>query len=74
MTSLNVVISWKFSIPVGCDCNVAGTESCDLDTKKCTCRYNVTGDKCDQCTNGETFPDCVHTCTFFIKKKQNYYK
>merc|ERR1712012_500112 len=46
----------------GCDCDAEKTESCDLDTKKCTCRSNVTGDKCDTCFVDKDFDEMPSYC------------
>ena len=37
-----------------CECNMDGSvdNSCDISTGKCTCKPNVTGDKCDESTDG----------------------
>ena len=37
-----------------CECNMDGSvdNSCDINTGKCTCKPNVSGDKCDESTEG----------------------
>ena len=62
---LNLCCSCKF---LACECNAEGSESTQCaDNGKCTCKPNVTGDKCDQCAEGYTmngFPTCqVNTDT-----------
>ena len=44
-----------------CLCNTEGSEgvACENDSGKCTCKPNVVGDKCDQCSAGFFgFPSC----------------
>ena len=42
-----------------CDCNAEGSESLQCDNHgQCTCKPNITGDKCDQSVPGYyNFPD-----------------
>ena len=45
---------------LACECNISGSESigCDLNGT-CTCKENVTGNKCEFCTTGYfPFPVC----------------
>ena len=46
--------SLKMSYFSDCECNMDGSvdNSCDINTGKCTCKPNVSGDKCDESTEG----------------------
>ena len=50
----------QFSSPA-CECNAEGAinNSCADGEGQCTCKPNITGDKCDKCAPGFFgFPDC----------------
>ena len=32
-----------------CQCDRCGSEDCDIDTGRCTCKENVVGINCDRC-------------------------
>ena len=64
---ISLCCSCKF---LACECNAEGSESTQCaENGKCTCKPNVTGDKCDQCADGYNgFP----TCQVIIDDKFSY--
>ena len=50
----------RISISSVCDCNTLGSSNSLCDSKGvCTCKENISGDKCNECKNGYFgFPNC----------------
>ena len=53
-------------LPLACDCDAVGTESCNKENGHCVCKSYVAGTKCDACKDG--FYGSIPTCQGYLSE------